>query len=307
MRDFAVFIEFLLPLLEHNVILSDALHILSEEGSRNALFIEENIKKGRSFALSVSECFKDRHVQKYLYLLQAAEETGRLKDAVHKIHSLIKKEKSSRKNLAAVFMYPAGIIVLSVCATAALLLKGIPVFLSYGALSRSDVSLIVSGIWKAFILLSVLSGIFSFILYRIFNPKYRLSSLFYILYLFTSSSVPLHKALSRSLPFFEDLKLKKSLLLIKERIEKGSSVSKAFCGTDFFPKTVLSWIAISEYQGEIESTFLFLSSFYEESETERLQKAEKLSEPLSLIITACYLGCLIQGAVVPLLTSFGGL
>lgn len=307
MKKFSLFMEFLLPLLEHNVILSDALHILSEEGDRNAYYIEENIKKGKSLSVSVKETFPEKSIKKYLFLLQAAEETGQLLDTVKKINSLIKKEESSQKNLMGVFLYPIGIIILSICATVTLLVKGIPLFASYGMITTGDISSIIQSIWKAFLLLFILSGFFLIFLYRIFNPAYRLSSLFYYLYLFTSSSVSLDKALLRTLSFFDNLKLKKALLSIKEQIEKGVSVSFAFKESNFFPKTVLSWISISETQGEIESTFLFLSLFYEESEMNRIQKAEKVSEPVSLIITACYLGYLIQGAVVPLLTSFGGL
>lgn len=307
MKGFAALIEFLLPLLEHNLLLSDSLHILSEDGNKDAAFIEESMKKGRTFALSVGGRFKEKAVRKYLYLLQAAEETGLIKDAVRKIHSLIKKESGSRKNLTGIMLYPAGIIILSICATAALLIKGIPLFASYGAVTESDISSIVRSVLSAMFLLLAMAAAFSAVLYRTYNPRHKLSSLFYYLYLFTSSGIPLHKALSRTLPFFDDLKLKKALLSIKENIGKGVSVPAAFRQADFFSGTVLSWISIAEHQGEIETTFLFLSSYYEEIEADKIRKAERISEPASLIITACYLAYLIQGSVVPLLTSFGGL
>lgn len=292
--------------MEHGIILSDALHILSEGGEKSALYIEENMKKGKTFTVSLKEFFPHKSIQKYLFLLQAAEDTGLIKDALKKIRSLIKKEEESMKNLSAILLYPLGIIVLSICATAVLLIKGIPLFASYGAISNSDISSIFQSVFKAFLLLFVLSCVFFAFLYKTYNPKHRLSSLFYFLYLFTSSSIPLNKSLSKTLSFFQDLKLKKALLSIKDNIEKGVSVSASFANTNFFPKTVVSWIFISEHQGEIESTFLYLSLFYEETEINRIKKTEKICEPASLIITASYLAYLIQGAVVPLLTSFGG-
>ncbi len=313
-ESFFDFVSFLLPLLESKISLNDSLTILTKESKNSSMSlsvfaeVEEKIKSGKKFSLALREIFTERELPKYFYyLLQAAEETGSLTEVLRKIHTTISKENDSKKRLVSILMYPVGIIAFSGFAAFFLLLKGVPLFVKSGVLKESDISSIVSSIWFAvFVLLILAAGFFVF-LYRTYNPSYKFSSLFFYLYLFTSSKIALDKALGECIKAFENIKLKKALLCVKEGIRSGKSVYASFCESSFFPQRILTWISLSEHQGNVTESFKVLCEIYEKNDNEKQQNIERLSEPLTISITAVYLGLLIQGAVVPLLTSFGGI
>lgn len=307
-ESFIDFITQLLPLVKHEVRLSDALHILAEEDVAAAAEIEARMKNGEGFSAAVQKCYGESRMQKrYGWLIHTAENTGSIAEGLEKIRESHEKEQRMKKNLSGALLYPVFVIILSVCATVILLVKGLPMYKSYGMLSDSDEAEIIHHTIRAVCLLAAAVGAFTAYIARRIHPGNSLAAVFYQLYLYVSAAVPVDKALSQCFLYFENKKLRRALLVVKEEIEKGTHVAAAFRAADYFPKTVLTWIKLAEHEGSIGEIFGSLASYYESKEQDSMKQTERLCEPAGILITACFLGYLIQGAVLPLLTSFGGL
>ena len=204
-------------------------------------------------------------------------------------------------------LYPLFIVVMSLAGTIVLVAKGIPAFSSSLALSPQFTHGLVMNAVKSFVLLLFLSFLLVLALYRIFGSESVYYRIFFFLHLLSSASVPLGKAIGSCIAALDDRKAQKALLEVKDCIADGLGVSSSFAKPGFFPPLCVSWIATAEFQGRADSVFYDIASFYAQKDALFKERAEKLAEPVSILITAVYLLVLIQGSVLPLITDFGGI
>jgi len=95
--------------------------------------------------------------------------------------------------------------------------------------------------------------------------------------------------------------LKEALVRIsREGIEKGLTVGEAFKREKYFPRSVVSLIAISEKAGHIEEVLETLSEFYVAEIDSSLKTLVSFLEPIMLAFIGLVIGLIALAIVVPI-------
>ncbi len=306
-RDFAAFLDIMVPLLRNNLPLIQALEAAAGVRNTTALFLLNGIRKGGSFSAAAQELPLKGSVSKhFLPIFPGAEQTGNIRGVLEEMKKAFEEEKKRKERLFGMLLYPLFIAAVSFAGTLLLIFRGIPAFSSALSLSEAAADAIVFNSIKSLALLAVLSLIFLAVLYRIFASESVFYRIFFLLSIMLSSSVPLGNALGSCITAAAGKREQKALLCVKESIEDGNGMADSFEASLFFPPLCISWIRTAEAGGDASGVFRNIALFYREKDGVLKERVEKLAEPVSILIIAVYLLALVQGSVLPLITNFGG-
>jgi type II secretory pathway component PulF len=308
------FVEMLNALVESDVSLIDALHILFQNDRRKEIrsvcgSILQNMKRGLGFSDSIGVLAGNRLYFPHLYriLLKAAEITGSLDFALENILRDLKRRQKAQEALAAVMVYPAIIVAIAFAGTMALAFKGIPLFEASGFIPGAMLAGAVRGIVWAGVFLLLCGSILFAVYFHIFgrdSPEYRIFSLISLL---LQGNVSLADALSHCISSMERSKYARALVSVKRDLAVGTKLSQAFAQTSLFPSYVTGWLSVADESGSLGNSFINITDHLARQDENKRAVASKCIEPAVIIITGVYLLLLIVNVVMPLLTSIGGM
>lgn len=334
--------KYLALMLKIGTGLLQAINILIEDfekpAIRNFLIqIKTNLEKGLPFFSTFAK-YPQSFSQVYINLVKAGEASGSLESVFDNLTSSLTKEKNLKDQVRGALIYPVLLLVAAVF---------ILVFLVFFALPRISkvfseadfnpplFSKIVFGVGAFFGKFGLFFIGFLLFFAIIFFYLYRTSNVFRRLVFGIFAEVPVVKEIVRKmalqrfsatlsslvragLPFTSALEitadavgnaeLKEALLRIsREGLAKGLTVGDAFKREPFFPRTVVSLVAISEKAGHIEEILSTLADFYVSEIDTSMKSLVSVIEPLLLLFLGLIIGIIALAIIIPiyqLTTSF---
>ena len=308
------FAELLLTLLKGKTSLMDALHILAGDGieksikdSAFSLLVIMKKGKGLSDSLRITRAGKVFFEPLYLSLIAAAELTGNIEAVLERIVIDLQRKRQAKENAANILIYPAVIVALAIIGTIAIIVKGMPLFISGGMLSANAIEEAKLGIFIAgVVLLSGGSALF-FAYFKIFYNDSPESKIFYLLNFLLESNVTLLDALSQCFMSLGQTKFGKALLIIKKDIASGRPFSGAFAKTQRFSPYILGWLSIADKNGNLNEICGNISDYYARKDRKKREAAAKLLEPAVIVLVGIYVLIIMTTVVLPLLNFAGGI
>ena len=308
------FSELLLVLLKGKTSLIDALQILAREGiekhvKESAVSLIVMMKKGKGLSDSLRN-MNDGKVffePLYLTLIAAAELTGNIETVLERIAIDLRRKQRAKDNVINILIYPSIIVLLAITGTIAIIVKGMPFFISGGLLSADVVRDAKTGITIAgAVLLSCGSALFIFY-YKTFNddsPEFRI---FYLLDFLLRSNVTLLEALSHCIISLAHTKYGKALVSIKKDLTSGVAFSTAFANVKKFSPYVTGWLSVADKHGSLGEICASIRDYYARKDDKAREVAAKLIEPAVIVLTGIYVLIIMVTVVLPILTYAGGI
>jgi type IV pilus assembly protein PilC len=90
------------------------------------------------------------------------------------------------------------------------------------------------------------------------------------------------------------------LALVREKVEKGVSLSQAMQAENLFDRMFWSMVHTGEESGNLETMFFKLSDYLERESEDAVQKIMAIIEPAVLIIIAVVIGLVVASVLLPL-------
>jgi type II secretory pathway component PulF len=307
------FTELLLALLKGKTGLLDALAVLAREGiekpvKENAVSLLAIMKKGKGLSESLKIIGKRKVFFEPLYitLITAAELTGSIEAVLERIVSDLQRKQRAKENLINILIYPAAIVLLAIAGTAGIILKGMPIFISAGLLSRDVIEDAKTGISLAGLVLLLGGGALFYVYFQIFNEDSPESRIFYLLDFLMKGSITLTDALSQCIVSLGRTKYGGVLVKIKKDIVSGVSFSEAFRRTNYFSPYVLGWLSIADINGSLNEISGNIRDYYMRKENSVREAAAKLIEPAVIVLVGFYVLIIMVTVVLPILSYAGG-
>lgn len=307
------FTELLLTLLRGKTSLADGLRVLAGEGidrqvRGGALQLLAAMKKGESFSEALRGMRESEVYFEPLYraLIAAAELTGNVEDVLERIALDLRRKQRAKENAINILIYPVIIVLIAVAGTIAIIVKGMPLFISGGLVSAAVVTGAKTGISVAgMVLLAGGAALFT-VYFRIFyndSPEFRIFSLLDFL---LRSSVPVPEALSHCVTAMARTKYGKALVSIKKDIASGIPFSAAFAKVPYFPPYVTAWLSVAGANGDAGEICGNIKNYYERKDGDIRGIASKLIEPSVIVLTGIYVLIIMLTVILPILTYTGG-
>jgi len=307
------FTELLLALLKGKTGLLDALGVLAREGiekpvRESAVSLLAAMKKGKGLSESLKSVREGKVFFDPLYisLIAAAELTGSIEAVLERIASDMQRKQKAKENLLNILIYPAAIVLLAVAGTVAIILKGMPLFISAGFLSRNVIEDAKAGIGLAGFVLLLGGGALFYVYFKIFNDDSPESRIFYLLDFLMKGNVTLTDALSQCIVSLGHTKYGGALVKIKKDIVSGVSFSEAFKRARCFSPYVLGWLSIADSNGNLNEISGCIRDYYLRKESRVREAAARLIEPAVIVLVGFYVLIIMVTVVLPILSYAGG-
>lgn len=315
--------------------LLQAINILIEDFNKPSvksflLEVRSNLEKGAPFYTAFA-----RHPkvfsQVYMNSVKAGETSGNLEAIFGNLTISLAKEKSMRDQIRSALFYPAILLSSSVLILIFLVMFALPKIANVFSQSGFEPPLFSKVVFSVglflgsfgwYVIVIIILGFFGlFSLYRTsFVFKRFILSIFFDLPLIKNvvkkislqrfattlsslirAGIPITDALEITADSIAQVELKEALIRIsREGLAKGLTVGEAFKREPFFPKTVVSLIAISEKAGHIEDVLSTLGDFYVSEIDSSLKTLVSFLEPLLLVGIGLIIGFIALAIIVPI-------
>lgn len=115
-----------------------------------------------------------------------------------------------------------------------------------------------------------------------------------------ASGITIIKALEISSATISNSYIEKRLVQVREKVEKGVSLSSALESEKLFDQMFSSMVHIGEESGNLEIMFLKLSEYLEQESENAVQKMMAFLEPTVLILIAVIIGAVVASVLLPI-------
>ena len=329
LKDVAILSRQLATMIAAGLSILRALTILEEQTESKALAqtvarMKLDIEQGLSLSQAVGR-HPDVFPPIYLAMVRAGETGGMLDDVMLGLANTLEKQMELRGKVKSAMAYPiavAGIVVLIV---SAMLLFVVPMFESmyrdlHGTLPLPTRVLIgASGVLTKSWWLVGLAGVGGTLLFRrwvatpagrlafdqfklrlpVFGPLMRKTSLARFARTLGSlvrAGVPIMESFEMVAATSGNAVISAAVLVARERIRLGESVSESLTGTEVIPPMVVQMIAVGEETGAIDHMVEKIAEFYEREVEATVDSLTSLIEPLLMV----FMGMTVGGMVVAL-------
>lgn len=304
-KAFSRFLLALADLLEARVPLRQALETISSSDGRTKCghladsvlhFILEGYSLSAALNLNTVLSVKQQTVS----VIAAAEKTGDVVSALRFINADEERREETAAHLVEVSLYPALVLVVAGIGTA-VLFKQYRLY-SFAVLPEEALAACVN----AGLFLAAFLVLFCLVYYRMFSMK-PLELFFYETGFLLSSGLCITDALHVISGFNE----RKTVQLAERMLpEIRSGVSFAAVFHKAFPNLACSeiqlFLDLASADGKLDGICSLIWKRLKKKADEKKQLALRLAEPVLLTGTGICLLILLEGAVLPFLTQFGG-
>lgn len=338
--DEILFTQTLSSLLKSNLTLQTSLQIASEiEGNKKnkqfSLNLYRKVSEGYKLSDVLSE-YEKTFTPLYLSLIRLGEQSDTLIEVFEKLAAYLKTRKETKTKILQSLIYPILVLCSAVIIVMVIMLFVFPqleqIFEAF-----SDNSLEVgfqvftirhNMLFIFFVIIGVvLLSIFLAILHKI-NEKcaYVIDSLLlhlplikryivvnqtmdfaFAMKLMSTSHFPFLEALNQSLQVITNRRYKHGLNEVYKEIQNGNSISQSFDKQKILPSYLVTWIKISEVNGDVESVFTQIYEYYAVENSNIISGITVTVEPVFIIITGIILLFLISQFVIPIFKLLGAL
>jgi len=328
-------------MIQSGLSLKEAFEISSSlfQKGKTAQLVQQlnrQLQKGTSFSQAIAlqgEAFPPL----YQGMVEVGQRLGQLEKILEPLSLWLKERKELRDKILGALMYPAMVLILVFAGVSALLIFFLPqmenLALSAGqgaAQSLAQAHMAARGLIILFpsllimipLLIITVKGlglknpafalaldrlILSLPLIKSFILTREMLSLSFALSVLTQCGVSLEEGLEQAAGVLENRFLKSRILLLKDRLIKGDSLSSLLEKEKAFPAEFSRWTALGERIGKVDRVFTQLKQYYQQEMQKILNSLLTLAEPVVIMLLGIILLIIILKIVLPLLTLFGGM
>lgn len=325
-RQLATMITSGLPLVQSLDILSNQLDDANMRGITRA--IKEKIEGGARFAEALKDypkCFD----QLYVNLVVAGEEGGLLDDVLVRLSTYIEKSERLKKKVKSAMIYPVSIIVVAILVVLVLLIFVIPVFegmfSSFGKALPAPTQIVInmSKFVKGSIHYMIAVVVIAVFLFRryyktekgqrqidklvlripifgVLMQKASVARVTRTLSTLLTSGVSILESLSIVSKTAGNKVIEEALIVAREDISEGKSISEPLKESGVFPPMTIQMIQVGESTGALDSMLNKIADFYEEDVDNLVGNLTALLEPVLMVFLGIVLGGLIVAMYLPI-------
>lgn len=319
-------------LLDSGASIDDILEAIGNQQNKKykECFLKStrNIKKGYSIENSFrsSELFSEF----FLSMIRCGENSGKLSTVLKDMSEYYERDYRVKSKLKSIMIYPSILFIMMIVAVIFIMYAVIPnfalvfdsnnikpPFFSYIVITsmlfmREYMNILV----PIFILIPVLI----YILIKsntenmdkidklkcklpLWNKYYMMSvtaSFSRNMYIMLKSGIPIINSVEIASDIIRNNYIKKQLEISLRYINKGSSISKSIDLAGVFPNVLISMLKNGEESGNIEKSFQYINTFFENELDIMTDRIIRLIEPAITIIMGLVIGGLIIAIVMPM-------
>jgi MSHA biogenesis protein MshG len=307
---------------------------LIAESTRNEVFAEtlrevgDDLESGRDFSGALA-----RHPKifgpLYVNIIRVGEETGRLEDALLRLHEYLDADKVTLEKIKSALFYPALVIGAIICAVIFLMAKVIPKFAAIFEKFNLELPLqtriiiaisnFIADHWMllTFVVVAAVAGIRAYLdtekgrynwhRYKLRIPRIGDIVLRATLARFTrafamsnSSGVPILQGLAVTAKAVDNDYVEARIRAMRNDIERGESITRAAIETGLFTPLVLQMLAVGEETGRIDEMMEEVADFYDREVAYDVANLTRIIEPALTVIMGLLVLILAMGIFLPM-------
>ena len=322
-------------LIKAGVPMLESIHVIQKQTkSKNEIKIFSkvisDISNGQSLASSLGK-FKGVFGNFAINIIKAGESSGTLTQNLNYLADELKKKEMLRKKILSALLYPVIVTLATFGITGVLIVyifpKILPIFKSLNAdlpLSTKIIIFISETIrHHGFLIFGILILlIIATVLMRKYVPKvrlffdgfilriplfgeiaknYNLTNTMRTLGLLLKSGLSLNEALAITADTTENMQYKRAFANISDGVMKGKNVSELLSNHPaIFPDMLGHMVSIGEKSGNLSSTLLYLSEFYENEFDDLTKNLSSSIEPVLMIVMGVLVGFVAVSVITPI-------
>ena len=265
-----------------------------------------------------------------LAMIKLGEESGDLALAIKELSEILNEIEENRKRFKKATRYPMFIIIAMMIAFIIVILFVIPPFKAIFAQLNTELPLptrfllwIEWAIKKYFLIIIFLSGVIFGIMNYIYNTNEKfhifidkmmlkiyilgdiiklamIGRFIYVLTSLVKSGIPIVTSTDIAIGIVENAYLRKKLMLIKDEIVKGGSITEGFKNTGLFEPMIIQMVKAGEESGNITKMFEKIADYYLNQYRYIVDHIAVLIEPLLIAAIAGFVFTLALGIFLPM-------
>ncbi len=337
-RELGLFTKQFSLMIENGIPMLQALQMLKDQ-QRKVDFREtiekiiNAIEQGSSLTDAI-EPFPDMFDSLYVAMTRAGEASGRLDVILKQLVSYIEKAAKLKAQVKAAMAYPIIIVLVAIGVVTLLLVFVVPSFAKQFAESGQeipgltqiviDMSNILVDNWMEIIggLIASFLGLRYYLKTEngkvVFDKgilktpiigevmiKIAVGRFCSTMSTMLSSGVSILEALSICATSSGNKTVEKFVLNVREEISKGSTFADPLSQGDFFPKMVVSMVAVGESTGTLDETLKKVTDIYEEEVDTAIAAMMSMIEPLMIVVIGGIVGFIVVAMYLPIFGMAG--
>lgn len=337
-KDIAILCRQLSSMLASGVTLVKALNILYLQMEKKNIKecikrLYESVQRGDQFSESIR---KQTGVFPEIVtsMIEAGEASGKLDHVIERLADQFEKDAKLKAKIRSAMMYPIILIILAISVVLILVTQVLPIFMGMFEESGTVLPLptrilvafadVLQGYWYLFIIgiVALVLIIRSYLATEkglrrwhelelkipvVNSTVVKISAVRFTRTLSTllASGMSLIHALEIVIKVVGNRVVMDGLIITKEDIRRGMSLSQSLRKVSALPPMVYSMIGIGEESGTIESMLEKCAEYYEDEVENAIQKLVTLMEPLLIVIMGVVVGFIIISMILPILDLYG--
>jgi len=310
--------------------IKESIAILNETNSNTAL--KEALRKITNFindGRSLEESFENTKVfpKVVSVTLSAAEKTGNIPELLELLAQYFKFKHENKKKMARSMIYPGVVLCMLTGLSIFISMTLVPQMRAFLPPSTQNLSAIIligysdfikEYWWVVILFLGLLMYLIKYLwgthreklMETVFNvpllgnlmKNMELSHIFLNLYVYQKSGVNIIETIS-NIHQANKTYITDKLILIRERIFKGTSLGDAFKQDKFFPSFVCQNLAKGQISGNLAPYFERIYKYYDIKSKESIAVMLAMVEPLLMVMTASFLLMIVCAFILPVYSN----
>lgn len=330
-RQFATMIDAGLPLVQ-------CLEILTAQTENKVLAktigeVRQDVEAGSTYADALRKhpkVFDDLYVN----MVAAGEAGGILDTILNRLAKHIEKAMKLKKQIKTAMVYPAVIVCVAIIIIAILMVWVIPVFAKmfadFGGALPAPTQLVVSAshfMKSNIIYMTIGAGVFIFAFRRFYRTpmgrklvdrvalklpvigdlirKAAVAKFTRTLGTLISSGVPILDGLSIVAKTAGNKIIEEAVILTRQSISEGKTISEPLGQTKVFPPMVVQMIAVGETTGALDAMLSKIADFYDEEVDAAVAALTSLLEPMLMVFLGVVIGFIVVAMYLPIFSMAG--
>ncbi|WP_311481879.1 type II secretion system F family protein [uncultured Anaerococcus sp.] len=338
-RTMSLFLKQLSLLLNSGISLHESLHIMKRQGpDKKVGRAIDLVIGGLERGVGVYDAFymaKDYFSPLVLAFIKTGTKTGSLGKILRDLSDFIFEESKNKSTVKQAMTYPILVLIVSILVIIAILKFVMPSFIEIFNSSKLELPLptrILLGLSKFFaeygliifliILLFILlyfylrtdykkrikidEFIFKFKPTREINRlriEYQLTSIYYIL---RSGDIETIHSFDIMADSFKNTFVKANLRWVRDKINKGESLSTAFRKVGMFSPLLISMVEIGEETSSLDISMKKANDYFANEYIFKIKKITSLAEPVLIIVMGILVAFVVFSVSIPMFDSING-
>lgn len=339
-RDLSILCKQMVSILNAGVTVITALDMLSEQMDnkvlRNALVESKaHVEKGGSLSDSL-RLNPDVFPPIMINMVAAGESSGSMETAFERLSVHFEKDDALKGKIKGALTYPIMVLLVAVLVIIVVMIAVIPnfvdMFADMGVQLPLATRLMMAGsdfiLHKWYILIIVIGAVIfgikvfkatpagelffakitvSMPIFKELTIKSNSANFARTLSTLMGAGIPMLDAIEQVAKMMSNKIFRDGLMDAKTQVAKGLPLSKPLKDMEVFPTMLVQMVKIGEETGNIEDMMDKISELYDREVDLATESLTQAMEPITMVIMACIVGCIVAAVYGPILSMYDGL